>query len=274
MIQEHRTAIVTGASRGIGTYIASALAKEGMNLILVARTAADLNRVAHELSPSASGRVIAVPTDLTDRQALNNLVSTAEAEFGTIEVLVNNAGLDSVRYFHQESPDVIEQMLAVNLTAPLVLTRLVLPGMLLRRRGHIVNIASLAAKIPFPYDVMYATCKAGLAHFTTSLRAECRGTGVSASVILAGQFTDIGVSAQALTEAGVMKPKSVPTSPPEAAGQAVIRAIQKDVAEIAIPGPALMFARISQLGTLFLKGTGATTMLKEVATIRGRAMRD
>jgi short-subunit dehydrogenase len=270
LIHNYHTAIVTGASRGIGTHIARALANEGMNLILAARHAADLNRVAHELSPSATGRVIAVPTDLTDRNGLNTLVSTAEAEFGTIDVLVNNAGLDSVRFFHQESPDVIEQLVSVNLTAPIVLTRLVLPGMLERRRGHIVNLASLAAKIPFPFDVMYATSKAGLAHFTTSLRAECRGTGVSASVILAGQFTDIGVSAQALKEAGVRKPKSVPTSAPEAAGQAVIRALQKDLAEIAIPGPALVFTRIPQLGTLFLKGTGVAAMLKEVATIRGR----
>ncbi len=271
MIHEYRTAIVTGASRGIGTYIASALAKEGMNLILVARQATELNRVANELSPSAGGRVIAVPTDLTDRSALQTLISTAEAEFGTIDVLVNNAGLDSVRFFHQESPDVLERLIAVNLTAPIVLTRLVLPGMLERRRGHIVNIASLAAKLPFPYDVMYATSKAGLVHFTTSLRAECRGTGVSASAILAGQFTDIGVSAQALQQAGVRKPNSVPTSPPEAAGQAVIQALQKDLAEIAIPGPALLFTRISPLGSLFLQGTGVTAMLKEIATIRGRA---
>jgi short-subunit dehydrogenase len=270
LIREYRTAIVTGASRGIGIYIARALAKEGMNLILAARHAADLARVAQELSPSARGRIITVPTDLTDRNALNALVSTAEEEFGGIDVLVNNAAVDSVRFFHQESPDVIEQLLAVNVTAPIVLTRLVLPGMLVRQRGHIVTLASLAAKLPFPYDVVYAATKAGLAHFTVSLRAECRGKGVSASVILAGQFTDIGVSARALEEAGVSKPKLVPTSAPEAAGQAVIQALRKDVAEIAVPKPALLFTRFPQLGTLFLNRTGVTAMLKEVATNRGR----
>lgn len=271
MIKEHGTAIVTGASRGVGVYIAKALAKEGMNLVLAARNDADLNRVANEISTSAGVRVIAVPTDLTDRNALETLVSTAEAEFGAIDVLVNNSALDSTTFFHNESLDGIDQLLYVNLTGPIILTRLALPGMLQRRRGHIVNIASLAAKIPFPYDVIYATSKAGLAHFTTSLRAECRGTGVSASVILAGQFTDIGVSAQALKETGVRKPKSVPTSPPEAAGQAVIRALQKDLAEIAIPAPALLFTKIPALGSLFLERTGVTAMLKEVATIRGRA---
>jgi len=270
MIKEYRTAIVTGTSRGVGVYIAKALAIKGMNVVLAARNTTDLNRVAKEIK-AAGGRAVAVPTDLTDRNGLKTLVSTAEAEFGTIDVLVNNAAIDSVQFFQQESPDVIEQLLAVNLTAPIVLTRFVLPGMLMRRRGHIVNIASLAAKLPFPSDVMYATSKAGLAHFTSSLRAECQGTGVSASVILAGQFTDIGVSAQALKETGVRKPKSVPTSPPETAGQAVIQALQKDLAEIAIPGPALLFTRIPPLGTLFLERTGVAAMLKEVATIRGRA---
>lgn len=270
MIREYRTVIVTGASRGVGVYIAKALATEGMNVVLAARNTHDLNNVANEIKASG-GRVVAVPTDVTDRNALETLVSTAEAEFGTIDVLVNNAAQDSVQFFQQESPDVIKQLLAVNLTAPIVLTRLVLPGMLMRRRGHIVNIASLAAKLPFPSDVMYAASKAGLAHFTSSLRAECQGTGVSASVILAGQFTDIGVSAQALKETGVRKPKSVPTSPPETAGQAVIQALEKDLAEIAIPGPALLFTRIPPLGTLFLERTGVAAMLKEIATIRGQA---
>jgi short-subunit dehydrogenase len=270
MIKEYQTAIVTGASRGVGVYIAKALAKEGMNLVLAARNADGLDNVAKEIK-AIGGRVVAVPTDLTDRNTLETLVSTAEAEFEAIDVLVNNSALDSTTFFHNESPDGIEQLLYVNLTAPILLTRLVLPGMLQRRKGHIVNISSLAAKIPFPYDVMYATSKAGLAHFTSSLRAECRGTGVGVSAILAGQFTDTGLSAQALKDVGMTQPKSVPTSPPETAGQAVINAIKKDLAEVAIPGPAILFTRIPQLGTLFLKGTGVMAMLKEIATIRGRA---
>jgi short-subunit dehydrogenase len=270
MVNEYRTAIVTGASRGIGTYIARALANEGMNLVLAARNAADLNRVANEMGTSAGVRTIAVPTDLTDLNALKRLVSTAAAEFGAIDILVNNAAVDTTTFFYQESLDDIEQLLYVNLNAPIILTRLVLPDMLQRKRGHIVNIASIAGKIPFPYDVMYATSKAGLAHFTTSLRAECRGTGVSASVILAGAFTDTGLSAQALKDVGLTKPKSVPTSPPEAAGQAVISAIKRDLAEVAIPGPALLFARVPQLGALFLRRTGTAAMLKDIATIRGR----
>ncbi|MEJ2512515.1 MAG: SDR family oxidoreductase [Anaerolineales bacterium] len=270
MIKDYQTAIVTGASRGVGVYIAKALAKEGMNLVLAARNADGLDNTAKEIK-AFGGRVVAVPTDLTDRNDLETLVSTAESEFGAIDVLVNNSALDSTTFFHNESPDGIEQLLYVNLTGPIILTRLVLPGMLQRRRGHIVNIVSLAAKIPFPNDVMYATSKAGLGHFTSSLRAESRGTGVSASAILPGMFTDTGLSAQALKDVGMTKPKSVPTSPPETAGKAVINAIRNDLAEVAIPAPAIMFTRIAPLGTLFLKGTGVMAMLKKVATSRGRA---
>ena len=270
MIKEYRTTIVTGASRGVGVYIAKALAKEGMNLVLAARTVSDLDNVARQLKTSGA-QVVTVPTDITDFNALKNLVSKAEAEFGAIDVLVNNAALDSPISFHKERPEVIEQMISTNLSAPILLSRLVLPGMLARKRGHIVNIASLVAKIPFPYDVMYATSKEGLAHFTSSLRAEYRGSGVSASVIMAGALTDTGLSAQALKDTGVVKPNSVPTSPPESAGQAVIQAIKKDLPEIGIPAPALLFTRNPALGTQFLKGTGILGMIKQIAEVRGQA---
>jgi short-subunit dehydrogenase len=269
MIKEYRTAIVTGASRGVGVYIAKALAKEGMDLVLAARDTDGLAGVANEIK-ALGVKAIPIPTDITDLNALKNLVSVAEKEFGSIDVLVNNAALDSPIFFHKERPEVIEQIMATNLTAPMVLTQLVLPGMIQRQRGHIVNIASLVAKIPFPYDVAYATSKAGLAHFTASLRSEYRGTGVSASTIMAGQFTDTGLSAQGLKDAGVVKPNSVPTSPPETAGQAVVNALKKDLPEIAIPGPALMFTRIPALGALFLRGTGVIEMLKQIAEVRAR----
>ena len=270
MIKDYRTAIVTGTSRGVGVYIAKALAKEGMNLVLAARTASDLDNVASELK-TLGGQVVTVPTDITDFNALQNLVSVAEEKFGAIDVLVNNAAVDSPISFHKEQPEIIEQLISTNLTGPILLSRLVLPGMLERRRGHIVNIASLVAKIAFPYDVIYATSKAGLAHFTASLRAEYRGSGVSASAILAGAFTNTGLSAQVLKDTGVVKPNSVPTSPPESAGQAVIHAIQKDVAEIGIPALALLFTRIPALGMQFLKGTKTVDMIKQVAEVRGKA---
>jgi short-subunit dehydrogenase len=267
MIKEYRTAVVTGASRGVGVYIVKALAKEGLDLVLAARDAVGLERVANEIK-AIGVKAIPVPTDITDLHALKKLISTAEAELGEIDVLVNDAAVESSMFFHKESPEVIEQIMMTNLTAPMLLTHLVLPGMVQRRRGHIVNIASLVARIPLPYSAAYAASKAGLAHFTASLRAEYRGTGVSASTIMAGQFTDTGLSAQGLKNAGVIKPNSVPTSPPETAGQAVISILRKDLPEIAIPAPAMMFTRIPALGTLFLRGTGVIGMLKQIAEAR------
>lgn len=269
MIKKYRTAIVTGASRGVGVYIAKALAKEGMDLVLAARNVAGLDSVASEIK-SLGVRAISIPTDILDLKALKKLVSTAEKELGAIDVLVNNAAVESSMFFHKEGPEVIEQIMDTNLTAPMLLTQLVLPGMIQKKRGHIINIASLVARIPLPYSIAYATSKAGLAHFTASLRAEYRGTGVRASTIMAGQFTDTGLSAQGLKNAGVIKPNSVPTSPPEMAGQAVIRALKKDLSEIGIPAPALMFTRIPALGTLFLKGTGVIGMIKQIAEVRAR----
>jgi short-subunit dehydrogenase len=272
MIRPYQTAIVTGASRGIGIHIARALAQEGMNLVLAARSAGELQRAADTLA-AAGGRVIAVPTDIGDRAALARLVSAAEAAFGPVDVLVNNAALDGVMPFHLEDAEAVDRILRINLAAPMQLTRLVLPGMLQRRQGHIVNIASLAAKIPFAYDVTYAASKAGLVHFTASLRAECRGTGVSASTILAGQFRDVGMVSVALSQAGVARPGSVPTSAPEAAGRAVVHAIRHDRPEVAIPAPALLFAHIPRLGALFLRQTGVAGMVRELAGAHGQTRR-
>ena len=100
-----------------------------MDLVLAARNAAGLNSVAHEIT-SLGVKAIPVPTDITDLNALKNLVTTAKAELGGIDVLVNNAAVDSPIFFHQERLEVIEQIMATNLTAPMLLTQLVLPGMI------------------------------------------------------------------------------------------------------------------------------------------------
>jgi len=123
MIKEYRTAISTGASRGVGVYIAKALANEGLDLVLAARNVAGLNSVADEIK-KLGVKAIPVPTDITDLNALKNLVTTAEAELGGIDVLVNNAALDSPIFFDKERPEVIAQIMATNLTAPMLLTQL------------------------------------------------------------------------------------------------------------------------------------------------------
>src|SRR5207245_101280 len=138
-----RTAIVTGASRGIGRYIVRALAAERMNPVLAARSAEALQAARSE-AEAGGGRALAVPSDVTRRADLEGLVSAATREFGTVDVLVNNAGVLSLFPYERLQLDAIERELQVNLLAPMLLARLVLPGMLQQRRGHVVNISSMA----------------------------------------------------------------------------------------------------------------------------------
>jgi short-subunit dehydrogenase len=131
-----------------------------MNLVLAARTQESLERAASELQ-SAGTRVLTVPTDVTDLEQLQSLVDSAFHEFGSIEVLVNNAGIESHRDFHQFTSNEIVQTVQFNLLATMQLTRLVLPYMFNAHRGHIVNVASIAGKGGPPFGAAYAASKAG-----------------------------------------------------------------------------------------------------------------
>src|SRR6202011_5984116 len=113
---------------------------------------------------------LTVPTDVTDREARSALVNTAERTFGIVDVLVNNAGGDLQREFHHSTAKDVETLIQLNLTGPIELTRLLLPGMLQSQQGHIVNISSLGGTIGFPYTEVYSAAKDGLIAFTRVLR--------------------------------------------------------------------------------------------------------
>ena len=167
--------VVTGASRGIGAELARALAAHGARVVLVARSREPLEKLAADLDGEA------FPADLTDAAALEPLVSRIEAD-GPIDVLVNNAGVDLTGTFTELPPEQIERLLFVNLCAPVLLCRAVLPGMLQRRRGHILNVSSLAGTNALPGLAAYSTSKAGLSHFTAGLRAELKGTPITTTL--------------------------------------------------------------------------------------------
>jgi short-subunit dehydrogenase len=231
-----RTAIITGTSRGIGPYIAKSLAKERVNLVLAARSAQELEQVATDVRTDQV-RVIIVPTDVADDEALRSLVVAAERTFGEIDILVNNAGSDWQIPFHQLPLEDVEQTVRVNLMAPIALTHLLLPGMLDRGRGHIVNVSSIAGYVGFPYTEAYAAAKSGLIGFTRTLRADYRGSGVSASVLILGAIGGAGFGVRAEQETGVKSP-SFPLPHARTVGKAAVRAIKRDKAEIVIfPGP-------------------------------------
>jgi len=251
--------LITGASRGLGRHIALALAHEGARLHLVARSAADLARVAKEVA-ELGAHVETHALDIVDREALSALVTRLEAE-GGVDVLVNNAGIETVAYFHQLPIDEMLRILEVNLTATMVLSRLVLPGMVARARGQIVNIASLAGKTGPPLSETYAITKAGMIAFTQSLRASYAGTGVSASVVCPGYIHGEGMFADRVSRSSGAPPALVGSSPPEAVGRAVVRAIIHDEPELLVtPTPARLMAAIGQLQPRF--GGWLVRMLK------------
>src|SRR2546426_5841072 len=193
MIKNYQTALVTGASHGIGPFIVRALAKEGMNLVLAARSGQELEQVATAADIRATGvHVLTVPTDVTDRDARSALVNTAERTFGAVDVLVNNAGGDLQREFHHYTAEDVEALIQLNLTGPIELTRLLLPGMLQRKQGHIVNISSMGGRIGFPHTEVYSACKDGLIGFTRVLRADYRTAGISSSVLVLGSIGGAG----------------------------------------------------------------------------------
>ena len=165
-----RTALVTGASRGIGPLIAAEIARHGGHVVLTGRSAADLKAVTSELA-AAGADVSFIPADLTQPGAAESLVRAVEQRHGGIDLLVNNAGGDPLREFHTMTIEENLRTLQLNLIAPVALSHATLPGMLRRGRGHIVNISAMAGRVSFPYTEVYAAAKDGLIGFTRVLRA-------------------------------------------------------------------------------------------------------
>lgn len=182
-----RMALITGASRGIGEALALDFARRGSNIVLAARNQSMLERVASTceiINPNI--KTLVVPTDVTDEAQLQHLVDEAKRRFGHIDFLVNNAGILQGGDFAEVDPEALEQTLDVNLLAPMRLTQIVLPDMLARGEGVIVNIASMSGRHSMPYFVGYSTSKGGMVSFGEGLRRELMNTGVNVINVLPG----------------------------------------------------------------------------------------
>ncbi len=266
---ETRTAIVTGASRGIGPYICRALAKRGMNIVLVARDAEALTAVAEELGKRGT-KTCVVPADLADPAAAAEIARRATETFGAVDVLVNNAGIEQASHFHELAAADIARMVAVNLTGPMLLTRAVLPGMVDRGRGHIVNVASLAGKSPVPYNAVYAATKAGLLGFTHSLHAELHGAGVGASSVSPGFVSEAGMFHDSQQLSGATALRFVGRSTPAKVAAAIVSAIEKNRVDVIVNSvpmrPVFALAAVAP-GTIqrLLPAFGVSKTMRQVA---------
>lgn len=243
----NRVAIITGASRGLGPYMARALSAEGMRLVLAARSLPELETVAADIR-DAGGKAIAVQADVLSADDRRRLVETAKAEYGRIDVLVNNAGIELTAHFEDQPEEEIASVIDVNLTSAMLLARLVTPIMLEKKSGHVVNVASLAGKVPVPFSIPYAASKAGMIGFTESYRSEFRKRGLSASVICPTFVSDAGMYQEMQDRAGVKANFLTGVVSPEKVAKDVVKAIKRDRPEMIVyRGPGRVVAGLSEL---------------------------
>jgi uncharacterized protein len=180
-------ALITGASAGIGREFARQLAGRAQSLILIARREQRLNELRDELQHRYPNVMIATSkTDLADPGQLNNLLAWLDRERIGVDLLVNNAGLGDSGAFATSDPIRNQQMTLVNTVALTTLTRHLVPLMIARRRGGILNVSSSAGFLPIPDFAVYAATKAYVTSFSEALRAELRGSGVSVSALCPG----------------------------------------------------------------------------------------
>ena len=227
--------LLTGASGGLGEAIARSLAERGSRLVLTGRRAEALEALALELGATT------VPCDLSDRAAVDRLADTA----GDVDVLVANAGLPGSGTLLKLDQDEIDRVLEVNLRAPIALARRFAPSMVERGRGQLVFVASFAGKVPSAGESsIYTATKFGLRGFAHVLRAQMKRKQVGVSLVTPGPVREAGMFARG----GAKTPPLIGTSSPDDVGKAVVRAIERNAAEIDVASFGLR--AMSKLGAL------------------------
>jgi 3-hydroxy acid dehydrogenase/malonic semialdehyde reductase len=183
MATKQKTVLVTGASTGFGAAIARRFAAEGGRVVVTARRADRLAELAAELGAN----VLPVELDVRDRAAVEETINTLPPEFAEIDVLVNNAGLaKGLEPAHRADLDDWDQMIDTNCKGLVYCARVVLPGMVARGRGHVLNMGSTAGEYPYPGANVYGATKAFVRQFSLNLRSDLHGTGVRVTCIEPG----------------------------------------------------------------------------------------
>ena len=252
-----RHVLVTGASRGIGAEIAREFARHGARVTLVARTLGPLQEVATEIGGHA------LVADLFDTAQVETLISRAEEHAGPIDVLVNNAGMEITKSILDSTTDEVSDVITLNLSVPIQLCRLVLPGMVARRSGHIVNISSMAANGGFAGMSVYSATKSGLSHFTRIVRQDLKKTSVNVTNLEVGPVpTDLLAN---LTYPPAMKAfarfrrlQLMPNVDANRVGVAVVKAVEKNSRVVWLPKRAFIFGALTaapqRIAEQFLRG--------------------
>ncbi|HEY1774154.1 MAG TPA: SDR family NAD(P)-dependent oxidoreductase [Gammaproteobacteria bacterium] len=237
-----KSVVLTGASQGLGVVMARALATAGADLLLAARSEDKLKAVALAMPPGS--RVAVQVTDVTSVADRSTLLKRAHSEFGSIDVLINNAGVEDLGSYTEQDPAVLRRIIETNLLSPMLLAREALPAMLKRGQGHVVNIASLAGRTGMPFGAAYSGSKGGLAEWSISLAAELRDTGVAVSVICPGFVAETGMFSRKDAPA----PRSIGASSPEAVAMAVLKILRTRKVEVVVnPKPVRLLMALKAL---------------------------
>src|SRR5579883_876874 len=265
-----KTVLLTGASGGIGVFIARALAKERATVVSVSRSKEKLDKISAEVEV-AGGRGISIPFDISKVEELSVLVQQINQIAGPIDIVINNAAIEKYRPFQGYSLQDIQSILTTNLVAAMELTRLLLPSMIARNDGHIVNIASGSGKKGAPYNSIYSATKAGLIVWTDAIRQELANTNVEVSVVCPG-YTEAGM----FLKFGLPAPSLARVSQPTDVAIAVIRAIEQNQGEVMLDGflTRLLFSIIQlspKVGDDIYRWIGLTKLNQSCAANQIRA---
>jgi short-subunit dehydrogenase len=218
-----RTALLTGATGGLGRAIAQALAGRGASVALSARRVEALRALAAELAGEGH-RVLAA--DLAEQGAAEQLA----AEAGPIEILIANAGLPAAGWLADFTPEQLRRALRVNLESPMLLAQALFPSMIDQGGGQLVFVSSLSGKAASPRSSIYNATKFGLRGFALGLRSDLASHGVGVSLVSPGFIREAGMFA----DSGAKPPPGMGTATPERVAAAVIRAIERDKVELAV----------------------------------------
>jgi 2-hydroxycyclohexanecarboxyl-CoA dehydrogenase len=180
-----RVALVTGGGRGIGEAIAVGLAQDGLKVVIADMRKAEADGVAQQIA-AAGGSALALEVNVTDSAGVTEAVTYAAGQFGPIDVLVNNAGWDDLMPFLATDEEFWDRVLDINFKGALRLTRAVLPGMVERRWGRIINIGSDAGRVGSSLESVYSGAKGGIIAFTKTVAREVARSGVTANVVCPG----------------------------------------------------------------------------------------
>jgi short-subunit dehydrogenase len=220
--------VITGASRGIGKAVALAAARRGSRLGLIARSKDELDAALAE----AGGDGVVAAADITDRAAVEEVIASLVRSLGPVDILVNNAGAGAYSSFLRTDVDVFEQLMRLNYLGTVYATKAVLPSMVERGHGHIVNISSVAGRIGTPFESAYSASKFAVTSLTEALDVELRPLGIGVSMVNPGPVQTDFFDARGVPYSR-NSPKPVPA---ERVAKAVLAAVDRNRLEQMVPG--------------------------------------